>query len=197
VKQLLSSPKFITISIALIALIIVPLTLIEIQSQQIFKPRAESILWYTSQSASSVCAADGSGANISATFSNTEPRQSSTAMDVTVKDQQSGKSTNMGSVKGGDTKTVTIGTGKKSLSAGSVTFYLSWTDGHNGTDTRTASYKAVNNCIAPTPTPTRVPTPTPTTPPGQPTPTICPTLGPVKNVHITCPNCQLSPSPSP
>ena len=50
--------------------------------------------------------------------------------------------------------------------------------------------------VTPTPTPTKKPTPTPTTPPGIPTPTICPTLGPVRNVHITCPNCQLSPSPS-
>lgn len=197
-KELLTSPKFITITIALIALIVIPFTLIEVQSQQSLKQNAETILWQTTQSASTACASNGSGALISATFTNTEPRSSSTAMDVTVKDQQTGKTANMGSILGGDTRTATINTGRSSLNAGSVTFALSWSDGHSGTDSRTASYKAVSKCVAtPTPTPTKKPTPTPTTPPGQPTPTICPTLGPVKNVHINCPNCQLTPSPNP
>ncbi len=150
-------------------------------------------MWYTTQSASSACASDGSGAIISATFTNTEAPTTSTAMNVTVKDQQTGESVNMGSIKGGSSKTSRITTGKDSLNAGSVTFYLSWTDGHSGTDTRTASYKAVYKCLVQS-TPT--PTPTPSIPPGQPTPTICPTLGPVDNVHITCPNCQLTPTPN-
>lgn len=192
-KQLFTSPKFLTITIAIIALVAIPLTLIEIQNQQNLVQNAESIFWLTNQSASTTCAADGSGAVISATFINTETRTSSLAMKVTVKDQQTGKSVSMGTIQGGDSKTSTIDTGQTQLNAGSVTFNLSWADGHSGTDTRTASYKAVSKCT-PTPTP---PTPTPTTPPGQPTPTICPTLGPVKNVHIVCPNCQLSPSPSP
>lgn len=196
-RQLISSPKFITITIAFLALIVIPITLIQIQGQQIFTPHAETILWYTNQSASSVCSQDNSGANISTSFTNTEQRQSSTAMNITVTDQQTGKSVNMGSVQGGDTKTATIITGKNSLNAGTVTFYLSWTDGHSGTDTRTANYTPVNGCLTqPTPTTTNLPSPTPTTPPGQPTPTICPTLGPVKSVHITCPNCQLNPTPS-
>jgi len=194
VKQLLTSPKFITITIAAIALFIIPLTLIEIQSQQSLKQNAESIMWLTTQSASTACAADGSGANISATFINTEPRSSSTAMTVVAKDQQTGKSANMGSILGGDSKTVTINTGKTSLKANTVTFALSWSDGHSGTDSRTASYNAVSQCVQPTPAP---PTPTPTVPQGQPTPTICPTLGEVKDVHIDCPNCKLTPSPNP
>lgn len=196
-KEILTSPKFITVSIAIIALIVIPLTLIEIQSQQSLRQNAESIMWLTTQSASTACAADGSGANIEATFINTEPRSKSTAMNVIVHDQQTGMSANMGSIQGGDTKTVKIQTGRTSLAAGSVIFALSWTDGHSGTDTRTASYKAVSKCVQPTPTPTKKPTPTPTVPPGQPTPTICPTLGPVKNVHIDCPNCKITPSPSP
>ncbi len=121
-------------------------------------------------------------------------------MNVTATDQQTGKSVDMGSIQGGDTKTDAIDTEETTLNAGSVTFNLSWTNGQSGTDTRTASYNAVSKCT-PTPTPTLTPkptpTPTPTTPPGSPTPTICPTLAPVKNVHIICPNCQLSPSPSP
>jgi hypothetical protein len=197
VKEIITSPKFIIVTIAIIALIVVPLTLIEIQSQQSLRQNAESIMWLTTQSASTTCAADGSGANIAATFINTEPRSTSTDMNVIVHDQQTGMSANMGSIQGGDTKTVTIKTGRATLSAGSVIFALSWTDGHSGTDTRTASYNAVKYCVQPTPTPTNKPSPTPTTPPGQPTPTICPTLGPVKNVHIDCPNCKVSPSPSP
>lgn len=195
-KQILRSPKFITVTIAIIALIVIPLTLIEIQSQQSLRQNAESIMWLTTQSASSSCATDGSGANISATFINTESRTPSLEMNVIVHDQQTGMSKNMGSIQGGDSKTVTIQTGKNTLSAGSVVFDLSWTDGHSGTDTRTANYNAVSKCVQPTPTPTKKPTPTPTTPPGVPTPTICPTLGAVKNVHINCPNCTLTPSPS-
>jgi hypothetical protein len=192
VKELLTSPKFIAITLAVIALIVIPLTLIEVQSQQSLQQNAETILWYTSQNASSACATDGSGAIISATFTNTESRSSSTDMNVTVKDQQTGDSVNLGSIRGGDSKTGTIKTGRTKLNASSVTFALSWTDGHSGTDSRTASYKAVSDC---TPPPTPTPTPTPTVPPGVPTPTVCPTLSPVKNVHIVCPNCQVSPSP--
>ncbi|HWY79858.1 MAG TPA: hypothetical protein VNW29_05885 [Candidatus Sulfotelmatobacter sp.] len=188
--NLLTSPKFITITIAVIAILVIPLTIIEVQSQQNLKQNAEGILWVVSQAASTTCAADGSGANIATMFTNEESRNASTAMNVTVKDNQTGKSVNMGSIAGGATKTNTIRTGKNALNAGTVTFTLTWTDGHSGRDSRTASYKAINSCIP-------QPTPTPTIPPGQPTPTICPTLEPVKNVHIICPNCQLSPSPSP
>ena len=192
-KKLLTSPKFITITIAVLALIVVPLTLIEVQSQQSIQQNAETILWTTTQSASTQCATDGSGAVIAVTFTNTEAPSSSTAMNVKATDQQTGESVNMGSIKGGTSKTSNIATNESSLQAGTVTFALSWTDGHSGTDSRTATYKAVSQCLAqPTPTPT----PTPTTPPGQPTPTICPTLAPVENVHITCPNCQLSPTPT-
>jgi len=196
-RKLLTSPKFITITLAAVALFIIPLTLIEVQSQQSLKQNAESIFWIANESASTACAPDGSGSNIAVTFTNSESPSTSTSMNVTATDKQTGKSINMGSIKGGISKTSVIETGKTSLSAGTVNFALSWTDGHSGTDTATASYKAVSQCLAqPTPTikatPTPKPTPTPTTPPGQPTPTICPTLAPVKDVHIVCPNCQLN-----
>lgn len=197
-KQFISSPKFITITIALLALIFIPLTIIELQSAQIVKQNAESIEWYANYSASSACATDNSGANISATFTNTETPSTSTAMNVIATDEQTGKSVNMGSITGGQTKTATIVTGEASLKAGTVKFALTWTDGASGTDSDTANYNAVNNCIAyPTPTPTAKPTPTPTVLPGTPTPTICPTLAPVQNVQIICPNCELSPTPTP
>ncbi len=191
-KELLTSPKFIAITLAIIALIIIPVTLIEVQSQQNYKQNAETIYWYTTQSASTECAANGSGAVISVSFTNTESRSSSTAMNVVVKDQQTGKSINMGTIQGGDTKTDAINTDKTTLNAGSVIFYLTWANVSSGTDSRTANYQAVADC---TPPPSQPPSPSPTTPPGSPTPTICPTLGPVKNVHIICPNCQLSPTP--
>jgi hypothetical protein len=192
-RHLLTSPKFIIITLAAIALFVIPLTLIEVQSQQNIKQNAESILWVVNDSASTACAPDGSGANIAVTFTNAESPSTSTAMNVVATDQQTSKSVNMGSIKGGTSKTSIIATGKTSLDAGKVTFALTWTDGHSGTDSETASYNAVSKCVAlPTPTLTPKPTPTPTTPPGQPTPTICPTLQPVKEVHIVCPNCQLN-----
>lgn len=192
-KHLLTSPRFIIITIAVLALIILPITLVEVQNFQNARQNAESIMWLTNQSASSACATDGTGAIISATFTNTELPSSSTEMNVTVKDNQTGKTADLGSIQGGDTRTGTIQTGKSSLQAGTVTFNLSWTNGQSGTDTRTANYYAVSQCIAPTPTPTITTTPTPV-PSGQPTPTptICPTLAPVKNVKIICPNCQLN-----
>lgn len=193
-KQFITSPKFITITIALIALIFIPLTLIEVQSQQTIKQNAESIEWEANESASSACASNNSGAIIAVTFTNSESPSTSTAMNVVATDQQTGKSVNMGSITGGQTKTSTIATGLDTLKAGTVTFALTWTNGASGSDSFTANYNAVNNCIvAPTPTPT----PTPTVLPGTPTPTICPTLAPVQNIQIICPNCQLTPTPTP
>jgi hypothetical protein len=185
VKEFISSPKFVMFAVAALALFVIPLTIIQVQNQQNIQQQAEEVAWATDQSASATCPDEGEGVEITATFSNTEPRRTSTDMDVVVKDQQTGKQVEMGTVRGGETKSVTIQTEKETIKAGSVTFSLTWTDGRSGVDTRTASYKAVSNCVKPT----EVPTPTPTTMPGTPTPTICPTLGPVKNVTIECPNC--------
>lgn len=180
------------ITVAILAIVVIPLTIIQSQTQQNLQQEAseDEIQWMTSQSASTTCPADGNGVEITVKFSNTEPDRSSLSMDVIAKDNQTGKSVNMGSIRGGSTKTSIIQTGRSSLNAGSVTFSLKWTDGHSGVDSRTASYKAVGNCQPPTPTPTPEPSPTPL-PSGvpSPTPTICPTLGPVKNVTIDCPNC--------
>jgi hypothetical protein len=169
------------------ALIGTPLAIFALQQQQEIRQRADTTLsWATDQSASTVCAA--SGVNISVTFTNSESNKSSTAMTVVAKDSQTNKTVNLGSVTGGQTKSDIIETDKTTLAAGSVTFALTWTDGHSGTDSRTASYKAVSNCNPPTPTPTPTTPPTPK-PSIYPSPTICPTLGPVKNVRIDCPNC--------
>ena len=196
------------LSLAFLGLVIVPITIIQIQNQQNTQQQAEEIVWLTDQSASSGCPDPSKGVIITVQFSNTEPDRSSLAMDVIARDQQTGKSIDMGSIRGGSSKTAQIATGRTTLNAGSVVFNLTWSDGHSGSDTRTATYRAVTDCIAPTtpptikptavpttkptaiPTakPTAVPTPKPTIP-GEPTPTICPTLGPVQNVKITCPDC--------
>lgn len=62
-KQLFTSPKFISISIAIIALIILPLTLIEIQNQQILQQHADTLNtnMLFGSTASSAC--PGSGYN--------------------------------------------------------------------------------------------------------------------------------------
>lgn len=196
----ISTSKVLLVASFLVALVVIPVGVIQLQQQQELRQRAEgeiSVQWLTSQSASTSCPTGGSGAVISVSFTNTEPNQPSMAMNVTALDEQTNKSVNLGSIAGGQTKTGQIQTGKTALNAGTVKFSLSWTDGHSGTDSRTADYKAVGNCQPPTPTPsptpagptptgTRTPTPTPT---KTPTPTICPTLGPVQNVHIDCPNC--------
>ena len=183
-------------TIAVLAIVVIPLTIMQVQSQQDIRQHADTALWYTTQAATTSCATDGSGVQIAATFANTESNQASLAMEVVAKDTQTGKSVDMGTIKGGSTKTVIIATGKTSLNAGTVNFALSWADGHQGTDSRTANYQAVSKCVQPTatpsPTPTLAPSPSvsPTTvPSGQPTPTVCPTLPPVKNVKIDCPNC--------
>lgn len=188
------------------ALIGTPLAIFQLQQQQEIRQRADtSIAWDVSQTAATICPPYGTGANINVTFNNEEDDRSSLSMNVIATDKQTGKFVNLGSIRGGQTKSGVIQTGRATLSANSVTFALKWTDGRSGIDSKTASYKAISNCYAaPTPTPTKpystpypptptvtpyYPTPSPTYPPAYPSPTICPTLGPVQNVRIDCPNC--------
>jgi hypothetical protein len=157
------------------------------QQQQEVRSQASEVQWTTAQSASAACTASGIAA-ITATFTNTET-SSSKAMKVIVKDNQTGKSVDMGTVNARQTKTTTIDTGRTSLSSNKVTFNLSWANGSSGTDSRTASYPAVSTC----PMPTKIPTPTISKSP-TPTTTACPTPGIVKNIKITCPYCSPTPS---
>ena len=151
----------------IVSLIGVPITVFLLQQQQIFQQQA----WMTSQSATALCGADGKVV-ITANFSNTEPAGAQWAMNVTVRDVQTGGTANIGTVNPGQTKSGTINTTSSSLNAGGVVFSLTWTDGRSGVDTRSASYVAVAACATPSPTPTTpVDTPTPTTPVASPTPT--------------------------
>lgn len=138
----------------LAALVGTPIAIFQLQQQQEIRQRADTgIAWSTSQSASSSCPTTGSGAIITATFNNTEPDRSNYAMNVVAKDRQTGKSVNLGSIRGGQSKSGVIQTGRTSLSAGTVDFALTWTDGHSGIDSRSAGYQTISNCNTPTPTP--------------------------------------------
>lgn len=190
--------KSITIAALVAVAIIIPVTIVQVLQQQDIRQRATEVTWATSQSASSKCPTDTGGAEIIVTFSNTEPKQSSKSMSVVAKDLQTGKSVDLGDIPGGEVKSDVIKTGQATLNAGTVEFSLTWSDGHSGTDKRTATYKKVENCT-PTPTPTVSPSASPSATPTSsptpsasptPTPTICPTLGPVTNVRIDCPNCK-------
>src|SRR6266849_7425189 len=79
-------------------------TLSQLQKQQQVQSLADLIFvqWTTSQSATSACGPNGD-AIITASFTNTES-SSSKAMIVTVKDNQTGKSVDLGVVSAGQTK---------------------------------------------------------------------------------------------
>ena len=214
-KFTLSTRALIGVLFIIAALVGTPLAIYQLQQQQEIRQRADTTLaWATNQTASAVCPTSGTGVNINVSFTNTEPDRSSLSMDVIAKDRQTGKSVTLGSIRGGQTKSGVILTGKQSVNGGTVDFALKWSDGHYGTDSRSATYKSVSGCYPPAPTITAPKYPSPsvtypsTTPPYStpkpstkpslspypstpygPTPTICPSLGPVQNVRIDCPNC--------
>lgn len=159
------------------------------QRQNLLAPRA----WSTSANASTKCDDSGTGI-IEVSFTNTEKEDSDLGMKVTVVDDQTGKSIDLGTVNPGQTVTGKINTGKQSLSEGTVRFKLSWTDNHSGTDTKSATYNAIQ-CIAPSPTvsPTETVTPIPSV-----TISVVPTDSPTPTVSITTqPSPSVSPSISP
>jgi hypothetical protein len=179
--------KMLGVAFALIAIIGIPLALYQMQQQQIIQQQASgvNVTWATTQSAVSKCpTTETTGIEVIVTFKNTEDDRDSKAMNVIATDQQTGKEINLGSIRGGATKTGTIQTGEATISAGTILFTLTWTDGHSGSDTRTAKYTAPTNCELPTPT---LPIETPTSSPSA---TPCPTVGTVQNIRIDCPNCR-------
>lgn len=171
----------------IVSLVGIPLTIVFLQQQQIFQQQA----WHTTQSANASCGPDAK-VTINVTFSNTESLGDSNAMNVTVKDLQTGGVASLGTVNPGTTKNGTIATTRSSIAAGGVVFTLTWTNGRSGTDTRTANYPAVASCVQPTATPTATPKPslspspslTPTTT-LTPTPTSTPTLTPTLLPSVT------------
>lgn len=147
--------------------------------------------WSTGQSATAICNNAGQGV-INVSFTNQET-SASMGMNVTVKDNQTGDSTNLGTIASQQTKNGSINTGKNTLNNGTVTFFLTWASGNSGTDQRTANYSGVT-CQSAIPTPTKAPTPTPTKE-ITPTPTNAPTPTPTKEVTPT-PTSQPSITPT-
>lgn len=192
-KNFFASPKFLTIAVAIIATVAIPLTIIQVQNQQNIQQRASESSYSTTQSASMVCGTDGFDINVQ--IKNT----SASNIKVTAKDNQSGVSIELGVVEAGKTASGTINTKKFSMKAGEVSFAISKTDSNTVESTRSALYSVGNGGGAgygyssgtATCAPPASPTPELYSPTGSPsaTPTVCPTLGPVKNVRIDCPNC--------
>lgn len=123
-----------------VLLIGIPLTVIVLQQTQIFRQFA----WSTRQAATAACSAEQGGAIITVQFTNTEDSKS---MNVVAKDIQSGKSVDLGTIKPKETKSGKIVTESKELAKGVVQFIMKWSDGSSGTDTRTAEYGAVSECV--------------------------------------------------
>lgn len=98
--------------------------------------------WMTNQSASAVC--EGADSAISWSFTNTEPNEPKWSMDIVVKNSNGGQQGPF-TVAPGQTKSGEFAH-DGSTGAGTITFDLTWTDGHSGVDTRTASYTATD-CV--------------------------------------------------
>jgi len=124
-----------------------------------------SPFWRVALSANASCPAGA--AVIVYSFTNNDP--SFGPMKVVAKDNQSGKSVNLGSVSPGQTKTGQINTGLTSLKDGTISFKLT---AKGSSDTKKASYKGVQ-CSLPLPSPS-----------------VCPSVGTVNNVTISCLTCS-------
>jgi LPXTG-motif cell wall-anchored protein len=106
----------------------------------------ETRAWAFSASAESYC--DSNGVKIKVTFRNTEPQGAQWAMNVTAKDNQSGKEVNLGTVNPGQTVEGYIDPEAASINAGTVTVRMVWTDGRNGVDNRNINYSAQSCTVA-------------------------------------------------
>lgn len=142
INDTLSSQKRFYLAVLGILLIGLPVALFALQQQtNIF-----NFAWSTQQSASSVCDSESGVAVINVTFKNTESNKD---MDVVAKDMQTGTSVDLGTIKSNTAKSGQIKTEENALKKGSILFTLKWSDSSPGTDTRTASYNAVDACAPP------------------------------------------------
>ena len=107
---------------------------------------ATASAWKVNYNADSVCKDEK--AVISWSFKNQEPNQAKWSIDLNVTDSQTGKSQSK-TVKPGETVSGSIATDKTKLNTGQLSFKMTWTDGRNGIDTRTSSYKATDECYIP------------------------------------------------
>lgn len=114
----------------------------QIQKQQDLRGRASILHWSAAQSATAACSSSGTVV-INVSFKNKEPTRS---MIVTVTDQQSNQTIDLGTVGPGITASGIINTQLTSLNPGKVIFNLSWADNTGQTDTLEAVYSAIDSC---------------------------------------------------
>jgi hypothetical protein len=145
--------------LSLFTVFLLAVTFFTIVSFSLHQQRITSNVWMTTESAKSRCDTEGE-AVIAVHFTNTEV-DSSQAMNVSVKDVQTGLSIDLGTVGSQQTGTADINTHAKQLSGSSVIFFLTWASNAEGTDQRGATYEEII-CAppVPTPTPTHIPFPT-------------------------------------
>lgn len=140
--------------------------------------------WSTSESASVDCYQ-----NVSATFHNTEPHQAQYSMDVTV-------NATTKTVAGDSSATWTF-----KQNSPTVTFYLKWTDGHPGTDSRTVTVTPATGCVTSTTTTsttsTTVPSTTTTKPPTTTTTVVTTTTTQPTTTTTTAPSTTTTSTTTP
>lgn len=183
------------IGIAAIVLVVVglPISIIALKTQQNLQQEA----WATIQSVTPVC--NQGEVYLKASFKNNSTNSSSYYwMKVTVKDNQTGKSVDMGTIKSQETKIATIDTGKSSVSSGYVTFFKTWYN-HSGSENKIVYYsKLVCKTQYPTYTPSPRYTHTPT-PRYTLTPTLTPRYGSTNTptpAYTHTPTPTYSPTPT-
>ncbi len=160
------------------------------KSQKVTEPFA----WQTEYSAKAVCLNSGT-AVIQISFTNKETSENS-GMLVTVLDNQTGKTIDLGQVAPGATITGTIETGQTSLNANTVQFQLKWVSGSGGTDAKTSAYDAVQceSSVTPEPSPSETPAVS-TTPGTSPSPSVTSEVTPESTVTASIhPSLTITPS---
>ncbi len=113
----------------------------------LFVATSHASAWATSESAKAECV-DGHIV-IKATFTNMEPEGESNSMNVSASVHGTPMSPAVQVVPAQESKSFTLETGFGDILPGEVSFDLSWSDGHPGTDSRRASFTAYGPCVSP------------------------------------------------
>lgn len=129
------------------AMIVLPLIVNNLREQQdlrgraqIAEPSANQELsgQVTLQSSQSQCTAAGE-VEVGVAYTNVDKTRS---IEVTAKDEATGKTVSLGTIAPEETKTGTIPSGKTSVTAGTVTFTVAYSDTPTQTEQKTATYES-------------------------------------------------------
>jgi LPXTG-motif cell wall-anchored protein len=159
----------------------------------------ETLAWSFNASAESYC--DSDGAKIKVTFRNTKPQDSQWSMNVTAKDNQSGKEVNLGTIDPGQTGEGYIDPGVTSINAGTITVHMICTSAGNAVNNHNINYSAQSCTVASaSPSPSISSSPS-LSPSASVQPSSSPSLIPSAKVSpsvspLPSPSQSLSPSPS-